>query len=72
MHLWDRLLPQAMIMVNLLRACRINHKLSAYEYLHGTFNYNATLIAPPGTTVLIHKKVDQRTSWGVHGKKDGT
>eukprot|EP00957_Ditylum_brightwellii_P020660 1558100-Ditylum_brightwellii.AAC.1 len=68
MHLWDRLLLQASITVNLLRTCRINPKLSAYEYLHGTFDYNATPLALPGTKVLIHKKVDQRTSWGTHGK----
>eukprot|EP00957_Ditylum_brightwellii_P164917 12556280-Ditylum_brightwellii.AAC.1 len=41
----------------------------AYEYLHGMFNYNATPLAPPGTKVLIHKKVDQQTLWGVHGKE---
>eukprot|EP00957_Ditylum_brightwellii_P183858 14004641-Ditylum_brightwellii.AAC.1 len=59
MHLWDRLLPQASITVNLLRTCQINPKLLAYKYLHGTFDYNATPLVPPGTKVLIHKKVDQ-------------
>eukprot|EP00957_Ditylum_brightwellii_P129714 9894945-Ditylum_brightwellii.AAC.1 len=69
MHLWDRLLLRAMITVNLLRTCCINLKVSIYEYLSGTYDYNATPLAPPGIKVLIHKKVDQRTSWGLHGKE---
>eukprot|EP00957_Ditylum_brightwellii_P023340 1762152-Ditylum_brightwellii.AAC.1 len=69
MHLWDRLLPQAIITPNLLRTYRINPKLLAYEYLNGTFDYNATSLAPPGIKVLIHKKVDQHTLWGFHGKE---
>eukprot|EP00957_Ditylum_brightwellii_P060816 4617276-Ditylum_brightwellii.AAC.1 len=69
MHLWDRLLPQAIITVNLLKTYRINPKLLAYEYLHSTFDYNTTPLAPPGTKVLIHEKVNQRTSWGLHSRE---
>ena len=32
---WDRLLPQAVMTLNMLRASRINPKLSAYSYLFG-------------------------------------
>ena len=65
---WDRLLPQAIITVNLLRAARVNPKLSSHAYLFGEFNFNATPLAPPGTRVIIHKQVDNRTSWGAHGR----
>ena len=65
---WDRLLPQAQMTLNMLRATRINPKLSSYTYLHGNFDFNATPIAPPGTKVIIHKKVDDRLSWEYHGK----
>ena len=46
---WDRLIPQAEITLNLLHASRVNPKLSAYAYIFGEFNYNATPLAPPGT-----------------------
>ena len=64
---WDRLIPQANITINLLRASRSNPNLSAYAYLFGEFNYNQTPIAPPGTKVLAHAKPDNRASWAPHG-----
>jgi hypothetical protein len=64
---WDRLLPQAELTLNLLRNCRFNPKLSAYAALHGTFDFNKTPIAPPGTKVLIHEKPDNRLSWAPRG-----
>jgi hypothetical protein len=66
---WDRLLPQAVLTLNLLRSSRNNPKLSAHAYLFGEFNFNATPLAPPGTKVLFHKKPDDRTSWGPHGRE---
>lgn len=62
-HLWDRLLPQATITLNLLHKSRINPKLSAYAQIYGAFDFNATPMAPPGTRVLIHEKSNQRGTW---------
>jgi hypothetical protein len=42
LHLWDMLVPQANITLNLLRGSRINPKLSAYAQIHGFFDYNHT------------------------------
>jgi hypothetical protein len=42
LNLWDQLLPQAEISLNLLRTSRINLKLSAYAQLNGAFDYNIT------------------------------
>ena len=66
---WDRLLPQALLTLNLLRTARVNPNLSAQAYLFGEFNFNATPLVPPGTRVLVHKKTDDRTSWGPHGRE---
>ena len=66
MHLWDRLLIQATLTLNLLRPSRMNPKLSVYAYLNGPFNYMATPIAPPGIKVEIHQKPTQRPSFGYH------
>ena len=66
MHLWDRLLPQAVLTLNLLRGSRLNPKLSAHTQVHGVFDYNRTPIAPPGIKVQVHEKPDDRKSWSPH------
>lgn len=71
MHLWDRLIPHAVITLNLLRQSRLSPKLSAHAQLNGLFDYNATPLAPPGTRVIIHEKPDQRGSWAPHGQNGG-
>ena len=55
---WCRLLPQAELTLNLLRASCLNPKLSAYAQLEGTFDFTRTPLAPPGTRtrVIIHEK----------------
>ena len=53
---WDYLLDQAEITINLLRACRINLKILAYNAVFGAFNFNKTPLAPPGMKVIVHKK----------------
>ena len=54
----DILINQAELTLNLLRASRINPKLSAYAYLFGKFDYNLSPLVPPGTNVLVHLKLD--------------
>ena len=43
---WDRLLPQAITSLNLLRNTRLNPKLSAYAFLFVQFDYNRTPLVP--------------------------
>ena len=66
-HLWDRLLPQVILTLNLLRGSRINPRLSAHAQLHGAFDFNRTPIGPLGTKLLIHEKPAVRESWAPHG-----
>ena len=67
LHLWDKLLPQAELTLNLLRGSRINPKLSAHAQVHGHFDFNQTPLAPPGIRVLVHLKPSERTTWSPHG-----
>ena len=60
LYLWDRLLPQAMLTLNLLRTSRINPRLSAEEQLNGIFDFNRTPIGPLGTRVVVHEMPDTR------------
>jgi hypothetical protein len=66
-HLWCRLIDQCTQTLNLMRASRINPRLSAEAQLNGAFDYNKTPLAPPGTKVLIHETPNRRCTWAVHG-----
>lgn len=67
MRLWDKLIPQAFITMNLLRGSRINPKLSAYAQIKGPFDFNKTPLAPPGIKVVVHEKPQNRATWDAHG-----
>jgi hypothetical protein len=60
--LWDRLLPQALTTLNLLRRSRSNSNLSSYAQLQGAFDFNQT----PLGGVLVHKLPEARGIWAPH------
>jgi hypothetical protein len=68
MHLWDRILPQAVITLNMLRTSRINPKLSAATHIFGQYDFNRTLMAPPGTKIISHETPSRRRTWAPHGQ----
>ena len=70
-HLWCRLLHQAIVTLNFLRPSIINPTLSAHAQLHGLFDFNATTFAPLGRKVIVHQKPTTRQSWAPQGK-DGS
>jgi hypothetical protein len=67
MHLWDRLLPQAVITLNMLRTSRINPKLSASTHIYGQYYFNRAPMAPPGTRIIAHETPNRRSTWAPHG-----
>ena len=67
MHLWCRLIPQSILSLNLLRGSIMNQKVSAHAQIHGSFGFNATPLAPPGTKIVIHEKPSVRGSWSLRG-----
>jgi hypothetical protein len=68
LHLWDRLLPQAEITLNLLRNLRLHPQLSAVAHFHGLVDYNKTAFAPPGCKIIAHEKPGKRQTWAHHGQ----
>ena len=64
--LWDRLLPQTEITLNLLQQSNATPTVSAYAHLSGPFDYNKMPLAPMGCEVQIHEKTDSRGSWAYH------
>jgi hypothetical protein len=68
MYLWDRLLPQAEITLNLLRTSRLHPQLSAALHYHGIVDYSKTDFAPPGCKIIAHEKPVKRRAWAPHGQ----
>ena len=67
LKLWDQLLDQALITLNLfLRNSRVYPALSTQAQLYGAFDFNRTPLGPPGTQVLIHELPDKRGTWSPH------
>ena len=66
LQLWEILLHQATISINLLRQSRIHPQLSAYMHIFGEFDYNHTLLVPRRTRVVIKNSTKYRTSWAPH------
>ena len=52
--LWDALITQVNIPINLLRNSRISTLLSAHAQIFGQFNCNATPLTPPGCKCVAH------------------
>jgi hypothetical protein len=44
LYLWDLLLLEAKLTVNLLRQATINPKISTWEYFNGPFDFNIRLL----------------------------
>jgi hypothetical protein len=68
MHLWDRLLTQAEITLNLLWTSRLHPQLSAAAHYHGLVDYNKTAFAPPGCKIIAHEKPGKGRTWAPHGQ----
>jgi hypothetical protein len=68
LHLWERLLPQAEITLNLLRTSRLHPQLSAAAHFHGLVDYNKTAFSPPGCKIIAHEKPGKRRTWETHGQ----
>jgi hypothetical protein len=68
MHLWDRLLTQAVMTLNMLRTSRINPKLSAATHIFGQYDFNSSPMAPLGKRIIAHETPNRRRTWDPHGQ----
>jgi hypothetical protein len=68
-NLWDLLLPQTKMTLNMLRQATLDPTTSAWDFFAGKkFNYSATPLGPLGINVVVHAKLERRKSWDFHGK----
>jgi hypothetical protein len=56
LSLWDKLLPQTELTLNLLLQSNSTPKVSAYAHLFGQFNDNCMPLAPMGYAVQVHEQ----------------
>ena len=61
-QLWDRLLQQATISLNLLSQSRTLPRISAYTHIFREFYFNRTPLTPPGIRLVIHNRPNGRAS----------
>eukprot|EP00804_Cyclotella_cryptica_P018466 CCRYP_004311-RB/>CCRYP_004311-RB protein AED:0.26 eAED:0.22 QI:0/-1/0/1/-1/1/1/0/535 len=66
MKLWDKLLPQAEITINLLQQSNATSMISAYTHLNGPFDYNKMPLALMGCKDQVHEKSDTCGTWAFH------
>ena len=64
-----RVMPVAVLTLNILRPSHINPVNSAYNELWGNFDFNKTPLAPPGCLILAHERAQDRGTWVDHDVK---
>jgi len=64
---WEHIVPQAEITLNLLRQSGISYYMSAYQQLHGTYDFVKHPMAPSGTKVIVFDPIDTRGTWANKG-----
>ncbi len=69
-YLWDLLLPQAELTLNLLCRATLNPRICAWKFFHGPFDFNKMPLGPVGCPVLIHTQPATQQSWDFHTKPD--
>ena len=67
--LWDELLTLTLMTLNMLRSSATIAGISAYEHVHGNYDYMRNPICPAGSLVLVFDHPDVRGSWAMHGSK---
>jgi hypothetical protein len=66
--LWDELLPQAELTLNLLRGSRLNPRISAWAARQSVHDFCAHPLGLPGCKMVVLDLPGQRGSWDPHGK----
>jgi hypothetical protein len=60
MKLWDKLLPQTELTLNLLRQSNFAPTVLAYQYVRGNFNHNKMPLAPMRCALQLHDSSERQ------------
>jgi hypothetical protein len=64
--LWDWLLPQTKITINLIQQSNATPNVPAYAHLSGPFDNNKMPLAPMGCNTQVHEKTETQGTWAFH------
>ena len=67
--IWNQLLPQTELTLNLLRQSNLAPAMYAWEHFNCLFNCDATPLVPIGFSVIIHNKPNVQKTWDFRGRK---
>ncbi len=65
-NLWDQLLPQIEITINLIQQSNATPNILAHAHLIGPFDYNKMPLTPMGYEALVHEKTNKRRTLAYH------
>ena len=65
-YLWDRLVPQVTMTLNMLRLSRIKPELSSYEQVDEIHNFERRTLTILGCKVKIHEKSHKQLTYAPH------
>ena len=66
--MWDLLIPQTKITLNLLRQSTLESAIYAWEYFNGPISNIHAPLVPLSYKIVMHKKPNARPSWDFHEK----
>ena len=67
--MWDSLLVQTELTLNLLRQSTLNPRISVWENFNGAFDYIATLLGPIRCKIFIHTTSNNHKPWDQRGRE---
>jgi hypothetical protein len=65
-QLWSEMLPQMEDTLNMMRTSRNNNDKTAYEEIHGAFDWNKTPLAPLGNKGMVYLTPNTRNTFAPH------
>ena len=68
-YMWDTILQQTELILDLLRQVTINPNIFAWDYFNIPFDYAATPFGSLGSRMMIQNTVNTRKSWDQRGKE---
>ena len=69
LNLWDKILTQELLTLNILRPARVSPQLSTYAHVHGTFDYKKRPLTPLDINCLAHVKAFLCHTWDLYAKE---
>ena len=67
--MWDNLLVQTELTLNLICQATLNPSMSAWEYFIDAFDYAATPLGPIGFKIIIHTTSNKKKYWEQRGRE---